>query len=176
MSSRLNIEVQGFPELLKKIEALENDKQKKTEIVGILKQVAGSTVTAAKRYAPVSKKKHKARGKVITPGNLKKSIGTIVGKKGQAVENPTVYAGPRAKGNFNGWYGHFVEQDRNIYRKGFKRKRNGDRTGNASGAAKVVKGQFFMKKAYDQTKGKVTAESEKKVARYIQRRIDRLSQ
>jgi hypothetical protein len=41
-------------------------------------------------------KPHKVRGKLIQPGNLKKAIGAITGKQ----ENPTVYAGPRAKGNF----------------------------------------------------------------------------
>jgi hypothetical protein len=40
-------------------------------------------------------KPHKVRGKLIQPGNLK-AIGAITGKQ----ENPTVYAGPRAKGNF----------------------------------------------------------------------------
>jgi hypothetical protein len=43
-------------------------------------------------------KPHKVRGKLIQPGNLK-TIGAITGKQ----ENPTVYAGPRAKGNFYGF-------------------------------------------------------------------------
>lgn len=175
MNNRIDIDIQGFPELISKIKALADDRQKKTEIIGILKQVASSTVTAAKRIAPRSKRKHVSRGRVILPENLIKSLGAIVGKRGQAATNPTVYAGPRAKGNYNGWYGNFVDQDHNIYRKGFKRKRTGNRAFNSSGSSKVVKGKFFMKQAYDQTKGKVTAESETKVARYIQRKIDRLS-
>ena len=70
------VEITGFPELEKKIKALSDDKSKKREVVGILKQVASSTVKAAKQTAPISKKKHTARGRVIQPGNLKKSIGS----------------------------------------------------------------------------------------------------
>ena len=91
------VEITGFPELERKIKALGDDKSKKREVIGILKQVASSTVKAAKQTAPISKKKHTARGRVIQPGNLKKSIGTIVGRKGNAKDNPTVYVGPRAK-------------------------------------------------------------------------------
>jgi hypothetical protein len=52
------VEVTGFPELERKIKALSNDKDKKREVIGILKQVANSTVKAAKQTAPISKKKH----------------------------------------------------------------------------------------------------------------------
>jgi HK97 gp10 family phage protein len=167
------VEITGFPELERKIKALSDDKSKKREVVGILKQVASSTVKAAKQTAPISKKKHTARGRVIQPGNLKKSIGTIVGRKGSAKDNPTVYVGPRAKGKQDGWYGHFVEYGFNVYNKGFKRKR---KAGANNGAAiRRTKGNPFMKNAYEQTKGAVTQESEAKVARYIQKRIDKLS-
>jgi HK97 gp10 family phage protein len=167
------VEITGFPELEIKIKALSDDKSKKREIIGILKQVASSTVKAAKQTAPISKKKHTARGRVIQPGNLKKSIGTIVGRKGSAKDNPTVYVGPRAKGKQDGWYGHFVEYGFNVYNKGFKRKR---KAGANNGAAiRRTKGNPFMKNAYEQTKGAVTQESEAKVARYIQKRIDKLS-
>jgi HK97 gp10 family phage protein len=167
------VEITGFPEFEKKIKSLSNDKDKKREVIGILKQVAGSTVKAAKQAAPISKKEHKARGRVIQPGNLKKSIGTIVGRKGNAKDNPTVYVGPRAKGKQDGWYGHFVEYGVNVYNKGFKRKR---KAGANNGAAiRRTKANPFMKNAYEQTKGAVTQDAENKVVRYIQKRIDKLS-
>lgn len=167
------VEITGFSELEKKIKSLANDKDKKREVIAILKQVANSTVAAARQSAPISKKVHTARGKKIQPGNLKKSIGTIVGRKGQAKENAVVYVGPRAKGKQDGWYGHFVEYGFNVYNKGFKRKR---KAGANNGAAiRRTKANPFMKKAYDQTKGGVTQDAEVKVARFIQKRIDKLS-
>jgi HK97 gp10 family phage protein len=167
------VEISGFRELEAKIKLLSNDKDKKREVIGILRQVANSTVKAAKQTAPVSKKEHKARGRKIQPGNLKKSIGTIVGRKGQAKDNPTVYVGPRAKGKQDGWYGHFVEYGVNVYNKGFKRKRKAG--ANNAAAIRRTKANPFMKNAYNQTKGGVTQDAEAKVARFIQKRIDKLS-
>lgn len=171
--SKSMFEIEGFEELQKKIKNLADDKSKKREIVGILKQVAKSTVDAAKQNAPTSKKEHKARGKIIQPGNLKKSIGTITGKKGTAKDNAVVYVGPRAKGKQDGWYGHFVEYETNVYSKGFKRKRK--KGANNGAAIRKTKADPFMARAYNQTKGGVTQDAEVKVARYIQKRIDKLS-
>lgn len=172
--SRSIIEIEGFAALQEKIKQLSNPKDKKREVLMILKQVASSTIRAAKNEAPISKKPHKARGKVIQPGTLKKSIGNIVGKKGSAIENPTVYVGPRAKGSNDGFYGHFVALGHNVYSKGFKRKRKKG-ANNSSGVSSTTKANNFMQRAYQQTGGKVTQESEVKVARFIQRRIDKLS-
>lgn len=171
--SKSIVEITGFRELQKKIIKLSNPKDKRREILTILRNVAKSTVTAARNYAPVSKKSHVARGKVIESGTLKKSIGTITGRKGRAKENPTVYVGPRAKGKFDGWYGHFVEAGVNVYNTGFKRKRK--RGANNKAAVRRTKGQFFMKRAYNLTSGKVTKEAEQKTAKFIQRRINKLS-
>lgn len=167
------IEVDGFAELQSKLKTLADDKTKKREVIAILRQVANSTVRAARQNAPISNKPHKARGKTIQPGNLKKSIGVIVGKKGDAKVNPTVYAGPRAKGNNNGWYGHFVEYGINVYNKGFKRKRKAG--ANASAAVRRTKANPFMQRAYQQTGGKVLKESEQRMINFIQKRIDKLS-
>lgn len=168
------IEITGFVELQRKIQQLANDKQKKREIISVLRQVAMGTVKVAKSEVPVSKRSHKARGKIINPGNLKKSIGVIVGKKGDAKENPTVYVGPRAKGANDGWYGHFVEYPVNIYRKGFKRKRK--KGANADAAiAQRMRFTPFMQRAYQKTGGKVTEESRQRVTAFIQKKIDKLS-
>lgn len=173
--SKSIVEIEGFKELERKIKKLGNDKDKKREVLNILRQVAKPTVNAARSLAPQSKKPHRARKTLIYPGNLKKSIGTITGRKGKSKINPTVYAGPRVKGKWDGFYGAWVHEGVNIYRKGFKRNRSGKKDYNASGAKSRTEANPFMDKAYAQAKGVVTADAEKKVAKFIQRRINKLS-
>jgi HK97 gp10 family phage protein len=175
-------EITGFPQLIEKIKTLANDKQKKTEILKILRRVAAGTVQVARREAPVSDKPHLVSGKrtrkVIQPGALKKAIGVIQGKRGAAKENPTIYVGPRAKGNNDGWYGNFVEYGHNIYKKGFKRKHSVSgkaKAHNAAGAKRRTKANLFMARTYSQTKGQVTQEAAASVTKYIQKRFDALS-
>lgn len=174
------VEITGFAELQSKLLQLP-DKVKKAEMLKLLGQIATSTVSAAKSFAPVSTKKHTISGptrtkKVIQPGNLKRSIGKIVGKRGLGKENAVLYVGPKSKGIKNdGWYGHIVEYGHNIYKTGFKRNTKGNKEFNKTGAKGFVEGKNFMSRAYEQTKGGVTQESEAKVTRYIQKQIDRLS-
>ncbi|WP_295093775.1 hypothetical protein [uncultured Flavobacterium sp.] len=167
--SRPIIEIEGFPELMAKIKMLSDPKDKKREVLIILRQVASVTLKTAQSLVPVSRKQHKARGKLIQPGNLRKSLGNITGKS----ENPTVYIGPRAKGSNDGWYGHFVHDGHNIYAKGYRRKRI--RGANMRAALKRTAGNPYMAKAYEATNGQVTADAEKKITAFIQRRIDKLS-
>lgn len=164
------IEIQGFAELQQKLKQLSSDKDKKKEILLILRQVAKPTIQAAQSFVKDSKKAHKARGKLIQPGNLKKAIGTITGKQ----ENPTILVGPRAKGTFNGWYGHFVHDGHNVYAKGFKRKHSGGGV-NDRAAKKRTTANPYMKKGAAVTEGQVTADAEKRITVFIQRRIDKLS-
>lgn len=150
------VEITGFAELQSKLLQLP-DKVKKREMLKLLGQIANATVSAAKANAPVSKKQHIISGKrtrkIIEPGNLKKSIGKITGKRGLGKENAVLYVGPKSKGVKNdGWYGMFVNKG-------------------------TVKQQAnpFMNRAYEQTKGGVTQDAEAKVTKYIQKQIDRLS-
>lgn len=168
MSSPL-VEITGFAELQAQIRLLADPKDKRREILNLLRQVARPTLNSAKSFVPISSKKHKARGKLIEPGNLKKSLGVITGKN----EDPTVYVGPRAKGSFNGWYGHFVEKGVNVYNKGYRRKRKAGANNHA--AVGRTTGTPYMANAYTATSGQVTADAEVKVATYIQKRIDKLS-
>jgi len=175
-------EITGFTELVAKIKELANDRQKKTEMLKILRRVAAGTVRVAKSEAPKSDKPHIVSGKrtrrVIQPGAMRKSIGTITGKKGRAKEDPTVYVGPRARGNMDGWYGHFVEKGHNIYKAGFKRKHSASAKAvahNNAGAKSRTAANAYMARTYEQTKGQATAESAAGIAKYIQKRIDALS-
>lgn len=170
MSKSIRVDVIGFDKLLQQLKALSNDKDKRAETLILLRETARPTVQAAKQLVPISKRSHVARKKVIQPRTLQKSIGTITGRR---AKNPTVYAGPRAKGAFDGWYGHFVHDGVNIYRKGFKRKRV--KGANASAAISRTKANPFMTNAFKSTEGVVTADAEKRMAALIQRRINKLS-
>ena len=178
MSKNL-VEIQGFKELQSKLKQLP-DKVKRKELLKILGQVANSTVRAAKSEAPKSKKAHIVSGKrarkVIQPGSLKKSIYKIKGKRGAAKVNAVLYVGPRAKRNHNGFYGAFVAGGHRIYRKGFKRKHSSSASKhNDSGAKSFVKANPFIKRAYNKTKGKVSSDLEKRVVKYIDKQVKKLS-
>lgn len=175
--SRLAIEIDGFPELLNKIKQLSDDKDKRRETLALLREVTKPTLQAARLLTPVQKgyaRTSLKSKKSIVPGTLKKSIGIINVPKS---ENPQVVIGPRVKGSFNGaasgWYGLIVHGGRNFYKKGFKRKHK--KGANNGAAVSRYKGNPFLTKAYQATGGRVTADAEVKMARFIQRRIDKLS-
>jgi HK97 gp10 family phage protein len=149
-------EIEGFAKLQTKIKRLD-DKVKRREVLKILGQAANPTVKAARVEAPKSKKPHVQAGKrtykIIQPGNLKKSIGKIRGKRGSAKINAVLYVGPRAKGRKNdGWYGAMVH-----------------------GGTVHQSPNPFMDRAYNKTKGKVTADAEQKIKKYIDKQVTRLS-
>ncbi|MFD1292635.1 HK97-gp10 family putative phage morphogenesis protein [Lutibacter holmesii] len=153
------VEIKGFAELQQKIKQLP-DKVTKREMLKILGQVATPTVNAAKASVKDSKRPHiqkrkgQAFGTYITPGNLKKSIGKIRGKRGLGKQNAVIYVGARAgkRQKNDGWYGKFV----------------------GSGTIKQTANPF-TEIAYNQTKGMVTADAETKVEKYIQKQINKLS-
>ncbi|MFH6966478.1 hypothetical protein [Flavobacterium sp. FlaQc-28] len=180
--NNLDVKVTGFEELKTKIKLLSNDKDKKKEIILILRQVARPSLLAAKNAVPVSSKSHTARGKKIQPGNLRKSLGLILSK----ADNPTILVGPRAKNNNDGWYGHMVHDGHAIYRNSENARKilkNGrkksvlarvtkKRKGSAVGR---VEGVPYLDIAYAETKSSTTADAQTKLTKFIQRRIDKLS-
>ena len=180
--SDLGIIVTGFDELKAKIKLLADDKDKKKEVILILRQVARPAIIAAKNAVPVSSKSHIARGKRIQPENLKKSIGLIASKS----SNPTALVGPRAKNGNDGWYGHMVHGGHAIYRNNQNAKKvlksgrkksvlariTNKRKGSAVGK---VEGIPFMDIAYEQTKSATTSDAQDKLTKFIQRRINKLS-
>lgn len=176
--SKSIVEIEGFKELERKIKKLGNDKDKKREMILILKNEAKATVESAKRKVRVRKGgafSNIKTKKTITPGTLKESIGTIIGRKGKSRINPTVYAGPRVKGKWDGYYGAWLEKGHNIYKKGFKRNRVGKYKYNDRNAKKKTQAYPYMEPAYKETKGRVTKDLEKATAKFIQRRINKLS-
>ncbi|QOD60654.1 hypothetical protein H9I45_15140 [Polaribacter haliotis] len=155
MNSNL-IEIEGFKELEKKLKSLSSDKVKSREVLKILGQVANPTVKAVKALTPIAKKPHiqkrkgQSFGTVITPGTGKRSIGK---KTMRRAKNPTLYVSPRSTKRADGWYlRQFVIR-----------------------GTKYQKANPFIDKAYQQTQGQVTKDAETKVAKYIQRQIEKLS-
>lgn len=167
--SKSVVEISGFKELQNLIKDIGDDKVKRRESFTLLRQIARPTLNVAKQLVPVSKKVHIARGRKIKPGTLKKSLGNITSKS----KNPTILVGPRAKGKNDGWYGHFVHDGVNVYRKGFKRKHK--KGANNSAAVSRSKANPFLRKAFETTEGKVAKDAEKKFEQFLQRRIDKLS-
>jgi hypothetical protein len=170
------IEVTGFKELQDKIKLIADDKTKRSEVLKILRVVARPTVQSAKAFAPERVAKSNIKTRITTGGILKKSIGTITGKS----LNPTILVGPKVKGKNKGYYGAWVELGHNIYHKNFKLKRNRKGTKvarkfNKANRTGKTTAKFFMKKSFELTKGQVTNEAEKKIAAYIQKKIDKLS-
>jgi len=153
MSKNLT-EITGFKELSQQLKRLGNDRLKRNEILKVLRQVSKATVNAARSEAPVSKKPHLISGRrtrmIINPGNLRKSIGNITGKSKTI---PTIYVGPRVKGKNMGFYAAFVH----------------------GGTKNGIKPNQFMTRAYSKTRGQVTADAEKGVAKYLQKQINKLS-
>jgi len=97
-----------------------------------------------------------------------------------------ILVGPRAKNGNDGWYGHMVHDGHAIYRNNQNRNKTlksgrkksvlarvtNKRKGNAVGYVAPIP---FMDIAYEQTKSATTAEAEKQMTRFIQRRINKLS-
>jgi len=156
MKKKSLIEVDGFEELQRKLKQV-SDRVTKREILSLLRKMARPYVRTGRSsgIVPISKHKHIVSGKrtrqVIEPGNLRKSIGTITGRKGASKVNPTIYVGPRVKGKYDGWYGHFVDQ--------------GTKTG--------ITPRNYMKKIYDRQTG-IDEKTAKALAKHIQKIIDRV--
>ena len=201
MSNKIQVDVQGFQELTKKLKELGNDKDKRREALIILRQVAKPTLEVARSLAPVSKEQHFSRGKYIQPGALKKSLGYITVR----TEDPQIAVGPRAKGKrYDGWYGHMVHegheyfvsanQNKNVRTRAAKnyskidKKRAGTNGVNKrrrtkaqrakliqSGRLRMTKSQPYLSDSFKRTQGRVTGDAEKRFATFLQRRIKKLS-
>jgi len=172
--SKSLIEIKGFSELQRQLKRF-SDRVKRKELLKILGQVANPTLKAAQGFVPVSAKVHyrytgvkkgirrsnvSGSDKIkISPGNLKKSLKKIIAKRSKinAILDVGAKAARRKGKTSDGYYAHMV------VKKGFK------------GKSRLGKTNNFLKKAYDQTKGGVTKDLEKRVERYLQRQINRLS-
>jgi hypothetical protein len=169
--SNISVNVEGFDRLVAQLKQLSDDKDKKSEVLLILRQIAKPTLDAARSIVPVRRSYSSLKTKkTVMGGNLKKSLGNITGRK---TINPTIYVGPRVKGAFDGWYGHFVHDGVNVYNKGYKRKHTAG--ANEHAAIRKTKGNPYLTKAFVMTEGVVTVDADRRMTKFIQRRIDRLT-
>jgi HK97 gp10 family phage protein len=170
------IEITGFADLQRKLRDLGDDRKKRSAMLAVLRAASQPTVRAARSRVPVARKPHKISGKrtakTIQPGNLKKSIGNITGRRGRSRIDPTIYVGGRAKGNNDGFYAGWVEHGHEIHNQGIT-ARVAKRRGIASGGR--TRPQPFMSPAFEQTQGQVTQDTVKRVEKVIQAQINRLS-
>jgi len=157
VSNGLEIKVEGFYELEALIKKLP-DKTKRSELNKIFGQVANPTLKVMRSLTPVySGKKPKKRqiGKTVieanyTPGYGKKTISKKILRR---TVNAAISVGPHTRKNKDGYYlRQFVIP-----------------------GTRYQKGDPFVDHAFEITQGKVTADSQARVAKYIQKQIDRLS-
>ena len=164
MSKEL-VEIKGFPELKKLIQKLP-DKVKRSEVQKILGQVANPTVKAAKEelgkgsgFININGKRYKRLrrqiGKTViqdayVPGYGQRTIAKATMRR---AKNPMVVVSPRSRSGKDGYY---LRQW-------------------IIPGTRFMKANPFIDRAYERTKGKVTPDAEKKVAAYIQKQINRLS-
>lgn len=147
-------EVQGFDVLKRKIKQLP-DKAKKREVVKILRRSARPTVQAARTEAPKSARPHFLKGgKLIEPGNLRKSIRVAVLRKSRV---PMLVVGPRSSGKYDGFYG------RQFVIPGHK----------TTGGGRVP-ADPFMDRARKKSAGPASAKALAGMEKYVQKLIDKL--
>ena len=104
--NNIKVELQGLGQLRKDIEKLADDKDKRKEILKILRRQAAPVLQAVKANTPVADKAQ--QGKYPhEPGNLRESIKIFTGR---SKTNPAVYIGPKVgRGAKNdGYYGWFL--------------------------------------------------------------------
>jgi len=88
----------------------------------------------------------------VKEGRLQRSIGTITGK---SRTYPNILVGPRAKGKHGGFHGALVEF--------------------GHGGPSPAPAHPYMRPAIDETRGQVSSDAADKIAKYLQKTIDRLS-
>ncbi len=164
-----SVDVKGFSEVTHLIKKLP-DNVKNKEVLKILGQVANPTVKAAKNLAPQAsgfvtvrsksykRKKRQVRRVVVeeeyTVGHGKKSIGKKAMLKARVpmlvVKPKDITIGGKRK------YGGFYVRQFVIL------------------GTKNIKANPFIDRAYAVTKGKITKDAEKRMARYLSKQIKRL--
>jgi HK97 gp10 family phage protein len=171
MSSQVKIginenDLKEITNIMKKL----GDKLGKREINKAFRKGAKPLIRAALANAPISKKKtwysmhnnvkkgnFEYKVKKHSAGELKKSIGSVVGRG----YKPSIYIGPRggrkSTSNFDAWYAHFVEYGTQGYTVKKDKKiptPNGIILIKAGTKIPGQKPKAFMRKSWDMTKNK----------------------
>lgn len=121
-------------------------------MLGVHHQAAKPLVEDIRQHTPVSRKSRNLRGKRITPGGLKKSIGSAsLGSPKRTGEIGAVMVGARVRSGYRGYHAHLVEF-------GTKPRNPGGWYAKFRGAHKtVMPKQPFIEPSFNRTKGRVAA-------------------
>ena len=121
-----------------------SDKLTRKVLISAMRQAATPIVKAMKANTPVSGRDYENEKYERSSGDLKKSIGKIIGKNKRRA---TLYIGPRVKGKFEymGYIGHWVE------------------FGKDTGYDLNFAGRRFAQKAYEQAGPKAEAILDEKI-------------
>jgi len=165
VSDSFSIKIEGFDELNALIKKLP-DKVKKNEVNKVLNQAVDPLFKKMRQFTPVSsgviktksghyKIKKRRVGKTLIAEKYTPGYGkiTIAKKKMNRSRNPLISVGPHSRKGKDGFYlRQFV----------------------IPGTVHFA-GNNFIERAYIATQGVIIPAAEKKIARYIQKQIDRLS-
>jgi HK97 gp10 family phage protein len=168
MSNEITVKVEGFDALRAKIKQLGDDKSKRKEVNKILGQIANPTLDRARALSPIGsgtiklrggrsykrKKRYAGRRVLQSPyqaGTGKKSIAKKIMTRAKV---PMVTISPRSRKSADGFYlRQFV----------------------IPGTKQNPKKNDFLDKAYNQTKNQVSAKAERRMVKYFNKQINRLS-
>lgn len=165
MSNGISVKIEGFKELETLMKTLP-DKVKKNEVNKVLNQIVNPLYQMMKQLTPVSsgviktksgtyRIKRRRIGKTVIADTYRPGYGktTIAKKKMTRAKNPLISVGPHTRKGKDGFY-----------------LRQWVIPGTTN-----FKGNDFVATAEKVTAGIVSSGAEKKIARYIQKQINRLS-
>lgn len=163
--AKINVtEVKGFEQLNNKLKQLD-DKVKRREVLKIQRRLAKPIIQQYSQELPKGKKDKKRFGTTYVKETLSKSVKAVTVPSSKTGGNPSIVIRPAKKGKYDPWYRFMV------VKKGTKTGGIGE--GSRQGKNTVV--DKARNKAFNNTKDSAIRDNEKKVAEYIQKQINRLS-
>jgi len=158
-----SVDVRGINELVRKIKRLD-DKTTRREVLKVQRRSAKPIVQAYRQELPKGTRDKKRFGTTYPAGTLKRSVKAETVPASKVGGNPQVVVRPSTKGKVKGWYRFMVVE------KGTKvgSANRGSRTGLNT---VVTKAKEKVESSLHQL---VSRDYQKKMAKQLQRQIDRL--
>ena len=157
-----SVDVRGINELVRKIKRLD-DKTTRREVLKVQRRSAKPIVQAYRQELPKGTRDKKRFGTTYPAGTLKRSVKAETVPASKVGGNPQVVVRPSTKGKVKGWYRFMVVE------KGTKvgSANRGSRTGLNTVVTKA-------KEKVESSHQLVSRDYQKKMAKRLQRQIDRL--
>jgi hypothetical protein len=128
------------------------------ELIMLIKRSIKPTLEATQQEANRIEKEAKSKGRIPT-GNLADSIGFITGRSKEFVN---IQVGPRVKGKWKGFHGHWVEFG------------TGDRKTNKGVRRGIAKPNPYMKPAFDRSYKQSSTNFKNEVAIYVENKVNQI--